>query len=128
MIIDKEKDVPLYQQVEKYIKEYIVINNLHPGDLLPTELELEEMLKVSRTTIRSAIMSMQYSGYVIKQQGKGTYVAETAYEQQLPLLRSFTEDATARGSATRSIVLTRDVIIADENLEQILKIDSKDKI
>lgn len=128
MKIDKAKDIPLYHQVEEYIKNYIIENKLKPGDLLPTELELEEMLKVSRTTIRSAIMSLQYSGYVIKQQGKGTFVANTAYEQQLPLLRSFTEDAKARGSSTHSIVLAKDVIIPDESLEQKLRIDSKEKV
>ena len=125
MKIDKDKDMPLYHQVEEYIKEYISKNKLKPGDMLPTESELEDMLKVSRTTIRSAIISLQYSGYVIKQQGKGTFVADTSYEQQLPLLRSFTEDAIARGSKTHSIVLAKDIIMPDENLEQILKIDTK---
>ncbi|SDY66019.1 GntR family transcriptional regulator [Proteiniborus ethanoligenes] len=128
MKIDKDKDMPLYHQVEEYIKEYISKNKLKPGDMLPTESELEDMLKVSRTTIRSAIISLQYSGYVIKQQGKGTFVADTSYEQQLPLLRSFTEDAIARGSKTHSIVLAKDIIMPDENLEQILKIDTKEKI
>lgn len=128
MKIDKDKDMPLYHQVEEFIKEYIAKNKLKPGDMLPTESELEDMLKVSRTTIRSAIISLQYSGYVIKQQGKGTFVADTAYEQQLPLLRSFTEDAIARGSKTHSIILAKDIILPDENLEQILKIDAKEKI
>lgn len=128
MKIDKNKDTPLYLQVEEYIRNYIIENKLKPGDMLPTESELEEMLKVSRTTIRSAIMSLQYSGYVIKQQGKGTFVANTAYEQQLPLLRSFTEDAATRGSSTRSLVLAKDIILPDEYLEQKLGIDAKDKV
>ena len=119
---------PLHLQVEEYIKKKIVEDGLRPGDMLPTEAELESLLKVSRTTIRSAIMQLQYSGYVVKQQGKGTFVAESAYEEQLPLLKGFTEDVIARGRTTHSIVLAKDLIIPDEELCSKFSVTENDKI
>lgn len=124
----EKTDGPLYLQVEEYIKRKIIEDNLNPGEMLPTEVELESLLNVSRTTIRSAIMHLQYNGYVVKQQGKGTFVADATYEEQLPLLKSFTEDVIARGRITRSIVLVKDLVIPNEELCSKLSIDEKDKV
>ena len=45
----------LYSLVFRQIRAYILQNNLQPGDLLPTEQALVEMLGVSRNVLREAI-------------------------------------------------------------------------
>ncbi len=124
----KKNDNFLYQKVQDYIKHKIQDEHMKPGDMLPTEVELEEILNVSRTTIRAAITELQYAGIVAKVQGKGTFVADPSYEEQLPSLRGFTEDAQARGDKPSSVVLGKDIILPNEELEQKLKISSTDKV
>ena len=42
----------LSEIVSDRIKTYISSNNLHPGDRLPSEKEIIEMLEVSRTAVK----------------------------------------------------------------------------
>ncbi len=56
------------------IKEKIVIGGWYEGMLIPSETQLCEMYDVSRITIRRALKELEYSGYVKRIQGKGTFV------------------------------------------------------
>ena len=43
------------------IKKYIIDNNIKPGSKLPSELELMNMLNVSRTSLREGIRMLEGS-------------------------------------------------------------------
>lgn len=117
---------PKYLKVENYIMS--LIENMEPGDMLPTEVELEKSLGVSRTTIRSAISILQNKGYITKQQGRGTFVAAHPYEEELSRLQGFTEDAMKKGQKTRAVVISCEVVLPDETMMQELKVGEKDEI
>src|ERR1700728_2814776 len=65
----------VYEEVAKQI-ERLIIKKLKPGDKLPSERELAEMLQVSRSSIRDAIRSLELVGLVEPRQGTGTMVRE----------------------------------------------------
>ncbi|MGI6699431.1 MAG: FadR/GntR family transcriptional regulator [Christensenellales bacterium] len=65
----KEK---LYEQAFRGVRTYILQNDLKPGDLLPTEQTLCDMLGVSRNVLREAIKAMELMGMVSAQAGRGT--------------------------------------------------------
>src|ERR1700758_2948444 len=65
----------VYEEVAKQI-ERLILKKLHPGDKLPSERELTEMLGVSRSSIRDAIRSLELVGLVEPRQGAGTVVKE----------------------------------------------------
>ncbi|MGA7625175.1 MAG: FadR/GntR family transcriptional regulator [Candidatus Acidiferrales bacterium] len=65
----------VYEEVAKQI-ERLIIRKLKPGDKLPSERELAEMLAVSRSSIRDAIRSLELVGLVEPRQGAGTIVRE----------------------------------------------------
>lgn len=52
------------------------------GDKLPNENELSEELNVSRTTLREAIRILVAYNVLEIQRGKGTFVTQSAFEQQ----------------------------------------------
>jgi GntR family transcriptional repressor for pyruvate dehydrogenase complex len=66
---------PLFQRVAGQIERFIVGNGLRPGDRLPGERELCEVLGVSRASVREALRSLQASGLVLVRHGKGVFVA-----------------------------------------------------
>lgn len=72
----------VYEQVAKQI-ERLITSKLKPGDKLPAERELAEMLKVSRGSIRDAIRSLELAGFVEPRQGAGTIVRETNAEARI---------------------------------------------
>ena len=53
------KSRKLYLQVYDEIKSYIEKNHLMPGDKLPSEMKMCEMLGVSRNVLREAIKSLE---------------------------------------------------------------------
>jgi GntR family transcriptional regulator, transcriptional repressor for pyruvate dehydrogenase complex len=65
----------VYKEVAKQI-ERLIIKKLKPGDKLPSERELAELLQVSRSSIRDAIRSLELIGLVEPRQGTGTIVRE----------------------------------------------------
>jgi len=69
----------VYEEVAKQI-ERLILKKLQPGDKLPSERELAEMLQVSRSSIRDAIRGLELMGLVEPRQGAGTIVREVSAE------------------------------------------------
>ena len=120
----KKEDKPLYQQVKTSILALIEENELRPGDLLPTEAELESIYQVSRTTIRTAISELQTEGYVTKHQGRGTFVANNSYED-CSSTSKLHQRCPKRGITMRAVVISVELIIPDEELQNNMEMDSE---
>ena len=63
----------VYQEVAKQLERRIT-EELKPGDLLPPERQLVQMLGVSRSSVRDAIRSLELKGLLEPRQGIGTVV------------------------------------------------------
>jgi len=68
--------VPLYVQVEETLKEMIEDVEFSPGEQIPAERELSEMLGISRMTVRRAVENLIASGLLERRSTSGTYVRE----------------------------------------------------
>lgn len=66
----------LYLRVYDEIKDYIEKNRLMPGDKLPSEMKMCEMLGVSRNVLREAIKSLEITGAVRSTPGVGIVIQE----------------------------------------------------
>lgn len=62
------------------IREYILTTNLKAGDLLPSEKMLEDLLQLSRTSIREALRSMEAKGIIETHQGQGRFLRSYNYD------------------------------------------------
>ena len=103
--IEKTNATPLYLQLKNKIKKEIRSGMLKPGDKLPSESQLQKEYNMSRVTVRSAMEELTAEGYIIKVQGKGSFVAQSDM-LRLPIgVTSFTEDAKMQG-----VDLTSEVI------------------
>ena len=58
-------------QVAEQIKQYIVEQELGPGDRLPTENQLAETFGISRLGVREATKSLEFLGVVESKTGVG---------------------------------------------------------
>lgn len=87
-IIKKESTLEvIVQQIKDQIKKGI----LKPGEKLPSERKLADLLRVSRASIREAIQALAFSGYLEVIQGKGTYILEiaTQYDEIVKFFSEF---------------------------------------
>ncbi|MFC6600901.1 GntR family transcriptional regulator [Ectobacillus funiculus] len=112
----------MYYQLEEQIKKQIESGELQPGDMLPSEREYAELINVSRMTVRQAMNNLVDGGYLYRQKGRGTFVAEKKVEQELGSLTSFTEDMKARGLVPSSKLLSFEIIPAPEKIANQLQI------
>lgn len=75
--VDPDSPLPLYLQAEQIVRKLIDDPEYADGtNLLPNELELSEMIGVSRSTMREAMNKLVFEGLLIRKKGLGTRVAE----------------------------------------------------
>lgn len=99
--LDDASAMPLYMQLVNAIKAEITAGKMRPGDAVPSERALVEMLKIARGTARKALQQLLEEGVIIRNQGSGTFIAPHV-RQSLPLLESFSEMANASGGKAQS--------------------------
>lgn len=95
--LDRNSDLPLRAQLRNLLQRHIIDGAYRPGEPFPTEREISARYHVSRTTIREALSDLVRLGYLVRQQGKGTFVARTHDAFDATRLSSFTEDMAKRG-------------------------------
>lgn len=98
--------VPLYNQIADSLLDRIESGKLTPGDRLPPERELSQMLGVNRMTLRQALRLLETQGLLVRRQGNGTYIAEPKIERQAGRLISFTRGMQRRGHKPGAKVIT----------------------
>ena len=104
--LEQASNLPLYQQLQRALREAIDRRILDANDALPAERDLAEEFGVSRITVRKAIDGLVNEGLLSRRQGSGTFVRGRV-EKNFSLLTSFSEDMRARGRNPRSEWLKR---------------------
>ena len=67
---------PKYEQICASLLSMIDTGELKPGDRVPTETSLTELLPVSLGTVQKALNTLTERGVLTRKQGSGTYVAD----------------------------------------------------
>jgi GntR family transcriptional regulator len=75
--------LPLYQQVKEDIKAAIENGRYKPQEKIPAEPELSAEYSVSRITVRRAIEELCSEGYLVKMQGRGTFVSSPRIHRKM---------------------------------------------
>jgi GntR family transcriptional regulator len=71
---------PLYEQIKKQVIEQIMSGSLPPGYLLPSIRALAKELEISVITVKKAYEDLEAGGFIVTNQGKGSYVAQAGAE------------------------------------------------
>lgn len=72
--ISKERPEPIAKQIANLIMKNVEMQLLLPGEKLPTERELAQLLQVSRGTIKAAYQYLEQSNVIRTRQGSGSFV------------------------------------------------------
>jgi len=122
-LVDKHSPIPLYFQVENIIQSSIQNGGLKPGDQLPTEQELCDHFKVSRSVIRPALHNLALQGLIERVPGRGTFVAQPKLREALMReLLGFHEDTIRQGHQPATQILEQAPIPATPALAELLDI------
>ncbi len=81
----------LYKEVSKQV-ERLILTGLKPGDRLPGERELAEILGVSRGSLRDALLRLEVMGLVESRPRAGTVVRELSVDELVVPLANVVAD------------------------------------
>ena len=121
---------PLFEAVGATLKREIASVRFVGADVLPGERKLSEILRVSRTTLRRAIVELVEEGGMYDRHGIGTFVRRSPphVEQLLSRLTSFTEDMRSRGFAASSREFERGVLLPTPEEAMMLGVSPRDSV
>lgn len=117
---------PLYQQMIEDLKDDIISGAYATGDKIPSELELANSYNVSRITVRRAISELCDEGYLIKRQGKGTFVTPPKIQRKITQdqnVLSFTATCAMSGIRAGAEMLEAKKCLSRQDEQTILHLE-----
>ena len=78
-------------------------NKFPPGSQLPSELDLMQILGVSRTTLREALRTLEEQGSITRRRGLGTFVTERSIIKDLSINFGITEMIRQAGFTPKTV-------------------------
>ena len=80
MELEPVKSIRIYEDIVRQVKALIADGRLTSGDRLPPERELAERFRVSRTSVREALRSLQSRGLIEIRAGEGAFIRDVSVE------------------------------------------------
>jgi len=123
MQINKNSGIPLYLQLKTWLIEQIDLGTYKPGDQIPTENELYNLLEISKGPIRQAIKELVIEGKLYFVRGIGTFVAHNKPDNwQIITSVSFSDALDNMGVSFTTQILEKKVISAKPDIASKLKV------
>jgi DNA-binding GntR family transcriptional regulator len=120
--IDRLDKLPLYERIERNLRELILEGRLQPGETVPSEWDLSGRYGVSRLTVRRALDDLVRQEWLIRRQGVGTFVSRPVVAAISPSQLSFTQEMLAIGRRPSSRLLRSRLLAADQIAAQRLSL------
>ncbi len=118
--------------VHKYLTvrdhlERLVAQELRVGDAIPSERALSQQFALSRMTIRQAVDALVTEGVLVREQGRGTFVAPRRMDFEMRLT-TFGEEMRRRGMQPATTVLAAHDVAATPDVAAALEIEPGDRV
>lgn len=125
MMTRTPRAVPLRYQIKDFIIDLLRKDHYQPGDKIPTESELADMLDVSRATLREGLHLLEEERVIRAKHGSGRYLLSLPEDLEFEIthLQSVTEMLEAFGIQVSTRVLDVKPIPADTDIAWQLQIE-----
>lgn len=120
-----EKSAPKrFIQIVKELREIIRVEEIGPGDKLPSERVLAERLGVGRSSVREALRSMELLGLIETKHGGGTFLSDFRNHKLVEVLSTFVlqEEKDLVNVHHTQQILERDAIVEVATDEKLCKL------
>jgi GntR family transcriptional regulator len=126
--IDTGSKLPLYDQIERNLRDLIINGRLQPGQMVPSEWDLSELYGVSRLTVRKALEELVRQNWLERRHGVGTFVRQPALASIAESKLSFTEQMRAIGRRPGSRLIRHGVVPATPKIARALRLQERDSL
>lgn len=111
---------PLYAQVRELLIGRLVRGDWRPGEVLPSEGRLAAEFGVSQGTVRKALDEMAAQNLVVRQQGRGTFVARHSQKHALFHFFHIRDEGGVKELPTGRVLAMRAVRADRETAQRLL--------
>lgn len=122
MSISRLRPTPLYVQLKNKLQDLILMGELGPGVLLPSEMQLCKDYGVSRITVRRALDELTRMDLIERVQGKGSIVKGNKIGQSQSKIQGFTKSLTHQGYKSGGKLLEKELVEGKENLVSLFEL------
>jgi GntR family transcriptional regulator len=126
--INLKSKLPLYDQIERNLRDLMVNGHLKPGEAMPGEWDLAGLYGVSRLTVRRALDELVRQNWLEKKHGVGTFVRQPTMATIATGKLSFTEQMRSIGREPGSRHISQNVNAATDKIARALHIKEGDPI
>lgn len=119
---------PLYKSVYHDIYEKINSGYYRPGELIPTEQEMQKLYQVSRVTIRKATDLLVKDNILARTPGFGTIVQTKFLTQKPTDQKGFSEEMASQGKTASTRIIDFCIMEASPQIASILGIAENDRV
>ncbi len=120
--------LPLYQQLYELLEARIRSGEWKTGDMIPAEIELISRYEVSRITVRKVLDMLVTEGLLIRQRGRGSFVAQAKLEHGTTRIVSFTDDMRQRGLSPGTKIIFKGLVPAPRAIAVVLGVPEGEEL
>lgn len=106
--IDPGDALPIYRQIVEQVKAAIASGALAEGDRLPSHRDLSRDIVVAPLTIARAYDVLEREGFLVRERGKGAFVAAPAKHAASPAAKQLNGRANALVRHAQALGLSRE--------------------
>jgi len=122
-MVDRYNQEKLYIQLTRILLDEIRSGKWKLNDKILSEEELSKKYSVSKITVRQAINNLTSDGYLMKIQGKGTFVTSTLPVVGVAMRTIFTEEMFGKEVKAEKEILFRGIKEASGEIRSYLRTD-----
>ncbi|MHB9151518.1 MAG: GntR family transcriptional regulator [Spirochaetales bacterium] len=124
------KNPSLIERIKMDLHKRIVDGKFQPGEKLPSEPELADLLGISRNSLREAIGLLVNEGYLFRQKGVGTFIthSDPIIKGGIERLKGVAEFIKEKGYLPGSILVRFDSIDCDLPTAESLMLEIGEKV
>ncbi len=127
-MLDNKLPLTLQYQLRTALLQKISSEEWPAGYLITSERDLCEEYGVSRITVREVLKELSQSGYLVRKQGKGTYVAPPKIEYAMTSAFSLKQELKQKGVRSAFIMLGFNKVKASLFYQQNLKLNENENV
>jgi GntR family transcriptional regulator len=120
--------LPLYQQMYEQLEGRIRSGDWKPGDMIPPESELILQFGVSRITVRKVLDMLVTEGLLVRERGRGSFVAAPKLEHGMSRIVSFTDDMRQRGFSPGTRIIFMGLVPAPRAIAEALSVPEGEEL
>lgn len=129
MLNESQSNKPMHLQIKEDLLQKIQNGVYKENELIPKEVDLAELYKVSRPTVRQSIQALVNDGYLVRKKRKGTIVRRRKIAQEFThVIESYNTEMRKKGLQPKTQVLGFRQEQANEEVASMLNLKEGEEI